>query len=238
MERQHSCVQCLHLLLSLNLRFAWPGLIHQGLNFAADIAMHIGCSSSLQVSFTWPISTRLPHSCVHGAVTLGCLSVCPSSRSHSWMSPTSFVVSSCARLDASTALPELSPIPSLPRRSCSATHCGMNGSVCTECLGVAFGVTVLGHRSDRRPYLCLVIMQRTAARACGSQLCFAVCVRDVANMSSKETLRFAVFPPSTVPSTVLQAPHVAEHNVSTVVCLDDPETPTLDPAQHPGRSGW
>ena len=35
--------------------------------------MHSGCSLSLQVSFAWPVSTMLPRSCVHGAVTLGCL---------------------------------------------------------------------------------------------------------------------------------------------------------------------
>ena len=30
-------------------------------------------------------------------------------------------------------------IPSLSRRSCSVTHCGMNDSVCTQCIGVACG---------------------------------------------------------------------------------------------------
>ena len=93
----------------------------------------------------------------------------------------------------------------VPRRTCSATPRGMNDSVCTQCLGVAFGeaqkTLLLGCFLTPDPPL--VIMQRAAAaaRAFGSpQLCFAVRVRDGSGMSSLETLGCAVFPSSPLPS--------------------------------------
>ena len=92
--------------------------------------MHSGCISSLQVSFTWPVATGLPRSCVHGAVTLGCLSVYPSSRNHTWTSRIQLFVSSCARLHGSPALFVLSSFPAYH------VSCVLE----SQCLGVAFGV--------------------------------------------------------------------------------------------------
>ena len=115
-----------------------------------------------------------------------------------------------ARLHGSPALNVLSPFP-----ACHVVFfCNASWderSLCTQCIDVAFGeedaparllhdTGVLGNRSAPRQYPHLVCMQRAAAaRACGLQLCFAVRVRDVANMSSLKTEGHPVFP-STCPS--------------------------------------
>ena len=101
-------VASLQLETQVHLTLAY---IHQGLNFAPVIATHAGCTSSLQASFTWPASTGLPRSSIHGAVTLDLVERLPRSRNHTWMSPISFFVSPRAGRRGSPALPVLSPFP-------------------------------------------------------------------------------------------------------------------------------
>ena len=144
-----------------------------------------------QVHLTWPESSALDLRCAwlqlefasflylarldRASALVRPLNVCPKSRNHTSDPLLRVVLCPTPRL-ASTFRAE--SISSLPRRTCSAAPRGMNDSVCTQCLGVAFGeaqkTLLLGCFLTPDPPL--VIMQRAAAavRACGSQLCFAV----------------------------------------------------------------
>ena len=97
-------------------------------------------------------------------------------------------------------------IPSIPRCLCPATPCGVNDSVRTQCLGVAFGGLTLEctlmSKCSSLPYQHLVIMQRAAARVCSSQLRFVVCVRDGA-MCRRTRLENGVSPSAQSCSCVL-----------------------------------
>ena len=137
-------------------------------------------------------------------------------------------------------------MPCLPRRSCSATPRGMNDSVCTQCLGIAFGdvekTLLLGcfltpecfdievihgrfHTSQTCSVLLLVeLVARNSASSSGRERCGQhVLVEDFWALLC---FHHRLFPlPSSGPSR--------GRTVPAVVWFDDLATLLLDPARHP-----
>ena len=182
--------------------------------------MHAGCSSGLQLSFTWPVSTGLPRSCVHDAVTLDLLERvnvlritpgCPRLLLRAVSCPT-------PRL-ASTSRAE--SVPSLSRLSRSATFRGINDSVCAQCLGVAVGDV----EEDASASTVDSTFRHHAARSCWQSLWLATLLRHLSERCGQhvivEDFGLCCFSFGDFSLSVLQVPHVAEHIVPVVGTVEE-----------------
>ena len=151
------------------------------------------------------------------------------SESHLHIPDLPFFVSSRARLQGSPALLVLSPLPSLPRRFCSATPRGTNDSVCTQCLGVAFGeverTPLLGCFLTRECFVIEVIHPRSTSRhhaACCCCLRLATLLRRLSEGCGQhlfvEDFGLCCVSFLNFSLSVFRVPHVAEYTVPAV-CL-------------------
>ena len=174
----------------------------------------------MQLSFTWPVSTGLPRSCVHVAVTLdllervnvlGVTPGCPPSPS------------SCRFVPDSTARQHF------PCRVCSqlATSLSLCDASCDKrfCLRSVSWCRCRRRREDAPASTVDSTFRHHAARSCWSSLWLATLLRHLSERCGQhvivEDFGLCCFSFGDFSLSVLQVPHVAEHVVPAVGTVEE-----------------